>query len=316
MAGQIWTGGWASGTLGGYLSNVKLSEELRHAAQPMMRFRQFVNIKESLGKGNGDTVIFDKIRNVSTAGGTLVETTTMSEHSYLIGKGTLTVTEWGNAVPYTGKLEALAGWDPQNVTQRVLRNDMAKVLDKAAGTQFQASDVKYVCLTSTSGTLTTNGTAGGTAGSNLNAYHVKQIVDWCKKNNVPMADGMTYNAISSVNGLRGLKDDTTGGGWVDASRYADPKKLLRGECGEYYQTRFVEENNALSNALGGSYGEAVVFGADAVVEAIALPEEVRAKIPTDYGRSKGVAWYGILGFAKMWDYSTDGEEHVVHVTSL
>ena len=29
---------------------------------------------------------------------------------------------------------------------------------------------------------------------------------------------------------------------------------------------------------------------DTVAEAIAIPEEMRGKIPTDFGRSKGVAW--------------------------
>ena len=31
-------------------------------------------------------------------------------------------------------------------------------------------------------------------------------------------------------------------------------------------------------------------------EAIAIPEEIRGKIPSDYGRSKGVAWYYLGGF--------------------
>ena len=35
---------------------------------------------------------------------------------------------------------------------------------------------------------------------------------------------------------------------------------------------------------------------DTVAEAIAVPEEMRGKIPTDYGRSKGVAWYYLGGF--------------------
>ena len=38
------------------------------------------------------------------------------------------------------------------------------------------------------------------------------------------------------------------------------------------------------------------FGNDTVAEAIAVPEEMRGKIPTDYGRSKGVAWYYLGGF--------------------
>ena len=35
---------------------------------------------------------------------------------------------------------------------------------------------------------------------------------------------------------------------------------------------------------------------DTVAEGIAIPEEIRGKIPTDYGRSKGVAWYYLGGF--------------------
>ena len=35
---------------------------------------------------------------------------------------------------------------------------------------------------------------------------------------------------------------------------------------------------------------------DTVAEAIAVPEEVRGKIPSDYGRSRGVAWYYLGGF--------------------
>ena len=33
-----------------------------------------------------------------------------------------------------------------------------------------------------------------------------------------------------------------------------------------------------------------------MAEAITVPEEMRGKIPTDYGRSKGVAWFYLGGF--------------------
>jgi hypothetical protein len=39
-----------------------------------------------------------------------------------------------------------------------------------------------------------------------------------------------------------------------------------------------------------------VLGEDTVAEALAIPEEIRGKIPTDYGRSRGVAWYYLGGF--------------------
>lgn len=38
------------------------------------------------------------------------------------------------------------------------------------------------------------------------------------------------------------------------------------------------------------------FGSDTVAEAVAVPEEMRGKIPTDFGRSKGIAWYYLGGF--------------------
>ncbi len=309
-------------SLGGYFTIEKLSEEMRYVAQPLMKFRQFVNIHQSLGANKGSTVFFPKVSNVGTAGGTLVETSTMPETEYTVSRGTMTVTEYGNSVPWTGKLEELAQFDVENITTRTLRNDMAKVLDKAAGDQFVANSVKYVCLTGSTGTLTTNGTPGGTAAYELNAYHIRQIVKQMKKTNVPKYDGENYICIASVNALDGIMADTAASGWVEASKYGDPERLFRGEVGKFGGVRFVEETNYLINALGGtagtngSFGEAVFFGGDAVVEAIALPEEIRVKVPTDYGRSQGCAWYGILGFKVMWTYAADTEDHIVHVSSV
>lgn len=319
MAGQVWSGGWATGSLGGYLSNVKLSAEIRHAAQPLQKFRQFVNIHEALGKGKGDAIIFEKVSNVASQGGTLVETNTMPETQITIRKGTLTVTEYGNSIPWTGKLEALATFDIENLTTRAARDDQAKVLDSAAATQFVAGDQDYVCLSATSGTFTTAGAAGGTANSNLNGYHIRQLVKNLKKRNIPKYDGENYICIASVEALDGLLADTATAGWVEAAKYGDPERLFRGEVGKYGGVRFVEETNFLANTLGtgSAFGEAVIFGSDAVVEAIATPEEMRIKEPTDYGRSQGLCWYGILGFLIMWDYSADsGEEHIIHISSL
>ena len=93
---------------------------------------------------------------------------------------------------------------------------------------------------------------------------------------------------------------------------------MRGEIGRYYDTRIVEENNALSRVLGSTAfaGEALFFGEDPIVEGVALPEEIRAKIPEDYGRSKGTAWLYLGGWSLTWDTAAAGEAKIVHVTSL
>ena len=38
------------------------------------------------------------------------------------------------------------------------------------------------------------------------------------------------------------------------------------------------------------------MGADTVAEGVALPGEIRGKIPDDYGRGRGIAWYALEGF--------------------
>jgi hypothetical protein len=38
------------------------------------------------------------------------------------------------------------------------------------------------------------------------------------------------------------------------------------------------------------------MGGDTVTEAVCVPEEIRAKIPGDFGRSRGIAWFYLGGF--------------------
>ena len=91
MAQQI----WAVNSLGGYLSNDVLSKQIRQASQPLMKFRQFVDAESAMGKGRGDVVYFNKISNISTAGGTLNETSTIPKRNYTIVQSTLTINEYG-----------------------------------------------------------------------------------------------------------------------------------------------------------------------------------------------------------------------------
>ena len=107
------------------------------------------------------------------------------------------------------------------------------------------------------------------------------------------------------------------------AQYAEPSFRFNDEIGRYYGTRFVEDNNILSNTIGNGsiYGEGVVFGEEAVSEAVALPEELRFE-EDDLGRSKKYAWYSILGWKKTWHLATDdsnstnqGIERIVRVFS-
>src|SRR5437868_4727339 len=103
MVGQL----WVTNSLGGYLYSDELSDTLRHAIQPLVKYRQFCDAKDATEKGlkRGEAWHWDVFSDIATAGGTLVETSTMPESNFTVTQGTLTVTEAGNSIPYTGKLD-------------------------------------------------------------------------------------------------------------------------------------------------------------------------------------------------------------------
>jgi N4-gp56 family major capsid protein len=287
-----------------------------------MRFRQFTKFVKGFGSNAGDRILFNKISRVQTPGGPLSEGTPIPETNFVVGQGYVLVTEYGNGIPYTGKLEALSQWNPEDPIQRTLRDDMALVLDRESGRQFRSTQVVYAPTGTTaapSGTFT-NGYTGGVSGTaptagtrNLTAWDVRQIADQMRRMNIPKYDGENYICIGSILALRGIKEDQNMGAWIDASKYGDPERLFAGEVGRYYGVRFVEENNNLAENLGGGCGEAVFFGADAVSEAVAVPEELRYDVPQDAGRSKKIVWYCLLGFQIMWLWNADNETRIIRV---
>ena len=273
---------------------------------------QFVDIEPAAGRARGDKVFFNKISNISTAGGTLVETNTIPRRNFTITKGTLTITEFGNALSFTQKLETLAEVSVSEDVQTVLTNDEAKVLDSAAAVEFQTSDFKATITNTATTTFASAGVATATSSGSMSDKNVRDIIDKMKTLFIPTV-GDNYICIASTNSIRGLYD------FFEAkAQQTTMKPLFLGEVGQYYKTRFVEETNRLVNTLGSGStdGEAVFFGRDAVRMGVAIPEEIRIDIPKDFGRDQSIAWYGLLGFVKTWDFSTDGETRIIHVTSL
>lgn len=303
---------WAVNTLGGYFYSLNLSNELRQAVQPMTKFRQFCDVKDASqqGKGKGETFTWDVVSNVATQGNSLTETNTMPETNFTITQGTLTIGEWGNSVPYSGKLEALGQFSVKDPIMKALRNDATKVMDAAAHQQFNRTLLRVVGTSSTTISLTTNGTATGTNSQAFNTTHHKKIIDTMKERNIPAYTGDDYYALAWPTTYRGIKDQLE-----TLHQYTDKglTMIMNGEIGRYENCRFVEQTNipkggaadsttfnAFTNtadAWNGGFSDWIFFfGEDTVAEGIAVPEEIRAKIPTDYGRSKGVAWYSLNGF--------------------
>jgi len=288
MSGNI----WATNSLGGYMYSLNLSKKLRHAVQPRTKFRQFCDVKDASqqGKHKGETYHWNVFSDVATQGTTLTETNTMAESNFTITQGTLTITEAGNSVPFSQKLDNLSEQPVTQIINKVLKSDAVKFFDIQAHAQFNTCLLRVYPAAGTSTTavtLATAGTVGGSSTLPLNTGHVKAIVDTMEERNIPAYTGDDYYAIGHPTTFRTFKNSLE-----DIKKYTDTGfgMIANGEFGRYENCRFVKQTN-IAKAGYGSTDWAFFFGEDTVAEAIACPEEMRGKIPSDYGRSKGVAWY-------------------------
>ena len=295
MAGQV----WLTNSLGGYMWSPNLSKVLRMALQPLVKFRQFADIKDAAvqGKSKGDTFHWNVYQNIANQGTVLTEGTAIPQSNFTIIQGTMTITEYGNSVPYTGKLDDLSEHPVREIVQKVLKNDAKKALDQAAYDQFNATPLRVIPTSGTDTaaiTLYTNGTVTGTNNVALGKAHIKNIVDLMKERNIPPYEGDDYFAIAHPTTLRNFKNDLES---MKVYVQEGFQMIMNGEIGRYESTRFIEQTNiAKATFVNGKSNWAYFFGADTVAEGIAIPEEMRGMIPQDYGRSRGIAWYYLGGF--------------------
>lgn len=292
MAGQTWTNN------GEYMSSDNLSDILRLAMQPLMRFRQHCFVDDAIGKGAGKVFHWDIYSDVATQGTVLDELTEMPKTNFTVTQGSLTLVERGNSVPYTGVLNDLSSHPVTVIIHKALKNDANKAMEAGAHEQFDAT---LLVVTPTSGnsetaiTVQNAGTATATNAVALGNTHVKLIMDEMKERKIPTYDGSNYACIARPSTLRPLKDDLEPYSLYTDRGYGD---ILNGEIGRSYAgCRFFEQTEIDSEGWsGGKSDAAYFFGDDTVCEGIAVVEEIRGKIPTDFGRNKGVAWYSINGF--------------------
>lgn len=214
------------------------------------------------------------------------------------------------------KLEAVSKETGVGITNRSehkrLRNDAKKALDCQTWAQFDKTLLRVVPTGGTSTTLlslTTNGTATSTNNVALGKGHIKAIVDTMKERNIPPYMGDEYFGIAWPTTWRPVKNDLEG-----IYQYTNEgfQMIFNGEIGRYEGVRFIEQTNVphgIYNSgnfqLQASFTKwtnalsdwAYFFGEDTVAEAIVVPEEMRGAIPSDYGRTKGIAWYYLGGYA-------------------
>jgi len=309
---------WIYDAPSGVYKNHALSEKIYEAALAESVFVDHTSPIPSFGRKKGENITLTRIRQLSEpTSGRLQETERIPEDTLTINTTQITVDDWGRSVPFTSFSDDLSYFSLENAIQQVLKNQMKLVMDTAASAAFKLAKIKYAPTGAASNNITTNGTFGATATSNMNVFHVEEIRDYLYDTLfAPPAEGEDYVGIFRTLALRGIKRDPA---WEEWHKYSDPMAKYNGEVGRLEGVRFIATNHSAALGKVGTssvLGEGVVFGADAVAMVEALSPELRAKVPEDYGRSKGVAWYGIFEFGLIWDTGNAGEAKIIHVGSL
>jgi N4-gp56 family major capsid protein len=305
MAGQV----WSVDVLGGYMYSDELSDKLRIELLPSVKFRQLCDARDAMEKGlnRGDQYNWNVYSRIADGGDTLNENVAMPESNFTITQASLSITEYGNSVPYTGKLDDLSRHPVEEIIKKVLKVDAKETLDGAAHAQFNLTGLT-VTSTSASAVTVEEGACTLTNANALTKEHIKNIVDAMKERNIPPYIGDDYYAIGWPTTFRTFKNDLEG---IKIYVETGFRHVMNGEIGRYESCRFIEQTHVAkggavdsttwtfrnADAWNGGVSDWVFFcGEDTVAEAVAIPEEIRGKIPTDFGRSRGIAWYYLGGF--------------------
>lgn len=314
MAQQTWTYDAPTGVY----KNHTLSSDLRQAAIVDTKFMQFVKPEAGYGRKKGDTITITRVSNLAVpSDGKISETTRIPEDVLTISTVGITVSEWGRSVPYTSLSEDLSEFNIENSVQAALKNQMKVVMDNASSSAFKTGQIKAEATGTTSINFDTGGSPTQQATVNLNLYHIEQMRDYAYSTLfIPPFEGDDYILTAATKACRGIKQDPN---WETWHKYTDPEAKYNAEIGRMENCRVVEvpNVNALAAVVGTSSGtgEAILFGMDPVVMAVAQDPELRLAIPQDFGRQRSVAWYGILNFGVVWTTANPGEARIIHFTS-
>ncbi len=316
MSGQI----WSVADEGGYLWAPNLSEYLRIQNLPVVKWRQLCDVKETdadgkplVGKSRGEKWYWNVYTKLAQKGRALDETERMPESGFKVTQHAGTITEYGQAVPYTGKLDDLSAQPVKDIINKLLKIDVSETFDVAAWQQFDKTVLRAAPDAGTSTSIVdfvTNGTTTITNNVAMGKGHIEPISTWMKERGIPAYENGDYLSIGRPSTFMQLKTDLEG---IQTYTETGLAHIKNGEIGRYRGVRFLEQTHVpaggaidstiydpqsgTADAWNNAKSDWAYFmGSDTVAEGVAIPEELRGKIPDDYGRGRGIAWYALEGF--------------------
>ena len=290
---------FGSNTLGGYLAAPeKLLKRFLNASTTVQRYRQFVNTDFQPGLNNGGTFTWVVNGKLGIAP-ILAEGSTVPSADFGMIKGSLTVNEEGQAVKYTKRLATLGELDARNIIDNVLAKNAGETLDFRAHAAYATTPLKIGAVGGNDPlniVIANNGVAPTTNAVALSKSHLRQIILALKERNVPTLDDKYYGIArpATWEPIKIALED------VHKFTPAGFDKIVKGAVAEYDGLILIEQTNVKSQGwTSGLSDEAFFIGDEGVMEGVVISEELREKIPDDYGRGMGVMWYAMLGFGLM-----------------
>lgn len=278
------------------------SQEVLLAAQPLLKFDQFATVKTELNVSPGMTIQFLGYDNIAQ-GGKLTEGTQMTTKTLSTNTRQITVYEYGNAVATSEFLLQTSFRDVMADAAVLLGRDFATVVD---------AEERAVLETTTQRVYAgrVNGPNLLSSSNILDVRAIKDGVEVLSTKNIPKVDGNFYVCFVHPHQSRNLRDDNA---WITAAEYGDPDRIFNGEIGRIEDVVFIETTDLTiipantgpspQNTSVDTY-RSILFGAEAFAKAVALPVEMRDNGIVDFGREHALAWYTIMGFGTLRDYTT------------
>ena len=309
---------WGTDSRGGYLTTPELSDIVRYRAQAQQIFRSFVSTvgSDTFGMNRGDVLQWTSVTDLED-GRAVREDEIVPTGSMSVNKQSIQALEYTLGIDYNWRLDILAKLDVYNMVVQSLINSMARTLDRACAAVFRSTDLVYT----PTGSMTNPGYVMGTAGVPL-ATAQRAFTIWDHMNIVELLGGTyhtpyftdsTYAVVGSHTFTRSIEEDQR---WLNAVQPNNYEKLAMRKIGTFGGGDFYTDSNALQNTFGQGLGEAIYIGNDAVFEIMVYPEELQAKLGTDYGRDRGMRWVTYTNWAESQKYSRGETPRLLRVAAL
>ena len=217
-----------------------------------------------------------------------VEGTPPEVEALSIGYTDYSVTQKGRVLGVTDVAMALSPFELLSVAAERVANDAKMTVDASIAAAVNAG---------------TGITLPALAGSTLAAVDIRKWVVAMKAKHIPTFPDGYYLCMAHPAVIYDLQSDTTIGGWLEASKYADPSRLLNGEIGRMWGVRFIETTVGTVTAGSPDTYNTVIFGPDYF--AFGDLQSIQSYMVRPGGdHSDPLAQKALVGYKGMWGAKT------------